>query len=201
MLHKKKVWLEIPWGATAAKGERKRYTHWVQNFPSRFLQLRNTSSGGCNPWTQKSFHAFWHSLMLFHSTTQAKLSGLSRDIYNSDLGWLSGLEVEEEFASKQTKSSKVTIFGSLRNNSFSYIWNLIIQGLKVVVRRSYSTYSIMPCLMRDAKYPHPHRALSGAISGPDSAALRRTMWFCRRVWPFDCGSCWNRKENSFFSVP
>jgi len=61
--------------------------------------------------------------------------------------------VEEEFASKQTKSSKVTIFGSLWNNSFSYIWNLIIQGLKVVVRRSYRTYSIMPRLVRDAKYP------------------------------------------------
>jgi hypothetical protein len=46
--------------------------------------------------------------------------------------------------------------------------------------------------------PPPHRALSGALAGPDSAALRLTMWFCRRVWLFGCGSYLNRKEMKHF---
>jgi hypothetical protein len=49
--------------------------------------------------------------------------------------------------------------------------------------------------------PTPHRPLSGALSGPDSAALRTIAWFCRRVWLFDYGSYSNRKERSVFSVP
>ncbi len=51
---------------------------------------------------------------------------------------------------------------------------------------------------RNAKYspphPSPNRALSSALSGPDSAALRRTVWFCCRVSIFDCPSYLNRKE-------
>jgi hypothetical protein len=42
--------------------------------------------------------------------------------------------------------------------------------------------------------PAPHPALSSALSGPECAALRRTVWFCRRVWLFDCRSYLNRKE-------
>jgi len=49
--------------------------------------------------------------------------------------------------------------------------------------------------------PPPNRPLSGDLSGPDSAALRTTVWFCRRVWLFDYGSYSNRKERSVFSVP
>jgi hypothetical protein len=41
---------------------------------------------------------------------------------------------------------------------------------------------------------HVHLALSGALSGPDNAGLWRTVWFCCRVWLFDCGSYLNRKE-------
>jgi len=33
----------------------------------------------------------------------------------------------------------------------------------------------------------PNQALSGALSGPDSAGLR-IVWFCRMVSRFDCGS-------------
>jgi hypothetical protein len=47
-------------------------------------------------------------------------------------------------------------------------------------------------LTQDAKYTH--RALSGALSGPDSAALRRTLWFCCRVWLFDCRKLFKYKE-------
>jgi hypothetical protein len=54
--------------------------------------------------------------------------------------------------------------------------------------------------LREAKYS-PHRALSGALSGPDSAALRRTVWSCRRVLLFDCGSYSNKKENRLLSLP
>jgi len=42
------------------------------------------------------------------------------------------------------------------------------------------------------------RALSGALSRPDRSALRRTVWFCCRVWYFDSGSYWNRKESMCF---
>ncbi len=43
-------------------------------------------------------------------------------------------------------------------------------------------------------FPSPNRALSSALFGPDSAALRRTVWFCCRVSIFDCRSYLNRKE-------
>ncbi len=48
---------------------------------------------------------------------------------------------------------------------------------------------------------NPHRALSAALSGPDCAALRRTVWFCCRVWLFDCTSYSDRKEIMLFSAP
>jgi hypothetical protein len=35
--------------------------------------------------------------------------------------------------------------------------------------------------------PFPHCAVSGNFSEPHSAALRRTVWFCSRVWVFDSG--------------
>jgi hypothetical protein len=54
-------------------------------------------------------------------------------------------------------------------------------------------------LTQDAKYTH--RALSGALSGPDSAALRRTLSFCCRVWLFDYGNYSNTKKSSLFSFP
>jgi len=47
----------------------------------------------------------------------------------------------------------------------------------------------------------PHRALSGALSRPDSAAVRRTVWFFCRVWPFDWWSYWNKKEIKLYAAP
>jgi len=55
-------------------------------------------------------------------------------------------------------------------------------------------FQLLEPLARDAKYPPPHLALSGALSGPDSAALRRTVWFCCRVWLFDYERYSNKKK-------
>jgi hypothetical protein len=45
-----------------------------------------------------------------------------------------------------------------------------------------------------AKNPTPNRALSGALSGRENAALWRPVWFCCRVSLFYCGSYLNRKQ-------
>jgi hypothetical protein len=48
--------------------------------------------------------------------------------------------------------------------------------------------------------PPPNRILRRP-SRPDSADLRRTVWFCRRVWLLDCWSYSNRKEITFSIEP
>jgi hypothetical protein len=97
------------------------------------------------------------------------------------------------------KVQQSNYFGSLWNNRFSYIWNLIIQGLKVVVRRCYSTYGIMPRVMRDPKYPPSSTARRPFWAWQGSPAKHRVVLL--QGLTFHCGCYWNTKEKAHLSIP
>ncbi len=55
---------------------------------------------------------------------------------------------------------------------------------------------------QNVKYPPPpHRTLFNALSRPNNVALRRTVWFCHKVWLFDYWSFSNRKKFGFPLAP
>jgi hypothetical protein len=86
--------------------------------------------------------------------------------------------------------------GRVMKNWIPYLWRGIYCPIHNLVHNAtISEVFLLLCRNSQILSPPPlHRALSSALSGPDSAALRRTVWFCRRVWLCDCKSYLNRKE-------